>query len=196
MPRSNAFVQLVSPTEEFSAPATSVTLVDGLEARSVHAWPRASFDIWAGLQAFARVLPAGFYYKTFIGSGGNAWPRFEPFIRRLAGLGHAPVAPDLLPSETRNEHVDVVVVGAGPAGLAAAQAAARGGASVLVVEDGLARHPETAAGRDAPMPFRIFGFSGRRRCSAFIMTGWSRSMSGIRPSASCATGSGRCAPVA
>jgi sarcosine oxidase subunit alpha len=140
----NAFVRLVAPHEEPNVQATAVPLVEGLEARSVHAWPSAGFDILAGLQAFARVLPAGFYYKTFIG-GGNAWPRFEPLIRRLAGLGPAPEAPDPLPSETRHAHVDVLVVGAGAAGLAAAAEAARGGASVMLVEDAPVLPPDRDA---------------------------------------------------
>lgn len=145
---SNAFVRLVAPHEEPNALATCVPLIEGLEARSVHAWPRAGFDVMAGMQAFARFLPAGFYYKTFIGKGGNAWPLFEPLIRRLAGLGPAPDAPDPLPSETRHDHVDILVVGAGPAGLAAAEAAAQGGASVLVIDDGVASHLDLAASRE------------------------------------------------
>ncbi len=138
---SNAFVRLVAPHEEPNVQATAIRLVDGLEARSLHAWPRAGFDALAGLQLVSRFVPAGFYYKTFIGHGGNAWPRFEPLIRRLAGLGPAPDAPDPLPSETRHAHVDVVVVGAGASGLAAARAVAKGGASVLIVEDRLALPP-------------------------------------------------------
>lgn len=141
----NAFVRLVAPHQEATVPATTVRLVEGLEARSVHGWPNARFDLLAGLQAFARFLPAGFYYKTFIGSGGNAWPRFEPMIRRLAGLGPVPTAPDPLPSETRNAHVDVLVVGAGAAGLAAAGTVARAGASVMLVEDQPILSPDRAA---------------------------------------------------
>ena len=142
----NAFLHVLAPVEEPNALATTVPLVEGLEARSVHGLPSARFDLLAPLQYLGRFLPAGFYYKTFIGNafigrGGNAWPRWEPLIRRLAGLGPAPSAPDPLPSETRGEHVDVLIVGAGPAGLAAALAAAGGGAQVLLVEDG----PEPAA---------------------------------------------------
>lgn len=145
----NAFVRVLAPHEEPNLPATAVRLVEGLVARSVHAWPRAGLDALAGLQVLGRFLPAGFYYKTFIGNGGNAWPRFEPMIRRLAGLGPAPAAPDPLPSENRHAHVDVVVVGAGPAGLAAAETAARGGASVMVVEDRIALAADVAAALDA-----------------------------------------------
>lgn len=132
----NAFVHVIAPVDEPNALATSVPLVEGLEARSVHGMPRAGLDLLAPLQWLHRFLPAGFYYKTFIGCGGNEWPRWEPLIRRLAGLGPAPSAPDPLPSETRFDHADVLVAGAGPAGLSAALAAAGGGAHVLLVEDG------------------------------------------------------------
>ena len=141
----NAFVRIIAPYEEPNALATFVPLVEGLEARSVHAWPRAGFDVMAGLQGFARWLPAGFYYKTFIGYGGNAWPYFEPMIRKLAGLGHAPDAPDPLPSETRYDHIDILIVGAGPAGIAAAKAVVEGGASALLVDDSTNSHPDLAA---------------------------------------------------
>ncbi len=74
----NAFVRLVAPEEQPAALATMVPLVAGLEARSLHAWPRAGLDALAWLQAFRRVLPAGFYYKTFMGRSGHLWPTVEP----------------------------------------------------------------------------------------------------------------------
>ena len=129
----NAIVQL--GTGERTVPnlkATQVELHDGLTARSVNCWPSARRDIFAPLQLFGRLMPAGFYYKTFMWPG---WHWFEPTIRRAAGLGAAPAQPDPDRYEERHEHCDVLVVGGGPAGLAAALAATRAGARVMLVDD-------------------------------------------------------------
>ncbi len=83
--------------------------------------------------ACAALLPAGFYYKTF------KWPNwhlFEPAIRRMAGLGRAPTAPDADHYEEVAAEADVLVVGAGIAGLAAAVAAARAGARTMLLASG------------------------------------------------------------
>ncbi len=106
-------------------------LYDGLVARSVNCWPSAEFDIGAAASRIARFLPAGFYYKTFMWPN---WGFFEPLIRRAAGLGRAPVEPDPDRYEKLHAHCDVLVVGAGPAGLAAALAAGRSGARVILAE--------------------------------------------------------------
>src|SRR3954452_12480355 len=78
--------------------ATQVELYPGLEAHSQNRWPSLAFDAGAINGAFAPLLPAGFYYKTFIGPqrfGPHAWKRlYEPLIRRAAGLGRAPRQPD------------------------------------------------------------------------------------------------------
>lgn len=117
--------------------ATMIELHDGLEAKSQNHWPSLDYDIGAVNAAIASVLPvfpAGFYYKTFL------FPRFawkhlyEPVIRKTAGLGPAPMAAD--PDEYEHFHAfcDILIVGAGQAGLAAARAAAETGAKVLLVE--------------------------------------------------------------
>ncbi len=125
-------VQLSGDEDAANLPVTRVALRDGLVARSVNCWPSAAFDLGALAQAFAALLPAGFYYKTFMWPN---WHWFEPFIRRAAGLGRAPASAAPLDYETRYEHCDVLVVGAGPAGLMAALAAGTGGARVLLVDD-------------------------------------------------------------
>jgi sarcosine oxidase, subunit alpha len=112
--------------------ATQVELRDGLTARSVNCWPNARRDVFAPLQHFGRLMPAGFYYKTFMWPG---WHSFEPTIRRAAGLGVAPTKPDPERYEERHEHCDVLVVGGGPSGLAAALAAMRAGARLVLVDD-------------------------------------------------------------
>ena len=128
----NAIVQLgVRPNLK----ATQVPLEDGLEATAVNCWPGARFDLGAAVGLFRRFMPAGFYYKTFKWPGWHWW---EPLIRRAAGLGRvepAAVAPE---GQRRSLHCDVLVVGAGPAGLAAALTAGADGRRVVLVEqDGL-----------------------------------------------------------
>ena len=120
--------------------ATTVELYDGLEATSQNRWPSLGFDVRAINDRLAPLFPAGFYYKTFMGPrflpNDWAWKRlFEPVIRRAAGLGEAPVSGDPDGYASRYAHCDVLVIGAGPAGLAAASAAADVGASVILCDE-------------------------------------------------------------
>jgi sarcosine oxidase subunit alpha len=115
--------------------ATQVELFDGLAATSQNRWPSLAFDLGAAGDRLWPLLPAGFYYKTFM------WPArwwsgvYEPRIRRAAGLGVAPDRPDPDRYLHRHAHCDVLVVGAGPAGLMAAAAAAGSGARVILADD-------------------------------------------------------------
>jgi glycine cleavage system aminomethyltransferase T/NADPH-dependent 2,4-dienoyl-CoA reductase/sulfur reductase-like enzyme len=111
--------------------ATEIDLFDGLVAASQNRWPSLSFDIGAVASLLSPLLPAGFYYKTFM------WPRwllYEPFIRAAAGMGVAPDGPDPDEYEHQHAHCDVLVVGAGRSGMTAAQEAARGGARVILCD--------------------------------------------------------------
>ncbi|MCY3820580.1 MAG: sarcosine oxidase subunit alpha family protein [Gammaproteobacteria bacterium] len=109
--------------------ATEVELFDGLEARSTRSGLQRLFG------PFGRFLPAGFYYKTFM-QPPRLWMTWERLLRRAAGFGEAPDGRDPDTYDKMNHHCDVLVVGAGPAGLAAALEAARSGARVLVGDEG------------------------------------------------------------
>ncbi|MFC4624648.1 sarcosine oxidase subunit alpha [Daeguia caeni] len=115
--------------------ATVLELYDGLKAESQNHWPTLRHDVGAINDLFYRFLPAGFYYKTFM------WPKsfwnklYEPFIRGAAGLGKSPQEPDPDSYASRYAFCDVLVVGAGPAGLAAAYEAAKSGANVILCDE-------------------------------------------------------------
>jgi sarcosine oxidase subunit alpha len=115
--------------------ATQVELYDGLEAHSQNRWPSLSWDFGGINNLISPFIPAGFYYKTFM------WPRsawkslYEPRIRAAAGLGTSPTLADPDRYTNRFAHCDVLVVGAGPAGLSAALAAASSGAKVIICDE-------------------------------------------------------------
>ncbi|MDE1173571.1 MAG: sarcosine oxidase subunit alpha [Parvibaculaceae bacterium] len=115
--------------------ATLVELYHGLVAESQNRWPSLGFDVGAVNDFLSPFFPAGFYYKTFM------WPKpawkqlYEPVIRAAAGLGKAPTASDADRYMQCYAHCDVLVVGAGPAGLAAALAAAETGARVILCDE-------------------------------------------------------------
>ncbi|MDK9698348.1 MAG: 2Fe-2S iron-sulfur cluster-binding protein, partial [Siculibacillus sp.] len=115
--------------------ATTVELHDGLVAISQNRWPSLKWDVGALNDLFSPIFVSGFYYKTFM------WPKsfwkkvYEPRIRAAAGFGEAPRAADPDRYANRFAHCDVLVIGAGPAGLAAARAAADAGARVIVCDE-------------------------------------------------------------
>ncbi|MCL4187065.1 MAG: sarcosine oxidase subunit alpha family protein [Rhodobacteraceae bacterium] len=115
--------------------ATMAELHDGLEVRSQNAWPSLGFDALAVNGLAGPLFGAGFYYKTFMGPTRRAWMWFEPFIRRAAGLGPPPRQADPDVYDRNNLFCDVLVVGGGPAGLAAARAAAECGARVALCDE-------------------------------------------------------------
>ncbi len=113
--------------------ATLQPLRPGLTARSVNASPSAANDRLRWLDRMHRFLPAGFYYKTFMRPN---WMRWEPMIRRMAGLGR--LDPEHAPSADVaqiNAQAELLIIGAGVAGLTAARAAARRGVAVWLVDD-------------------------------------------------------------
>jgi sarcosine oxidase subunit alpha len=129
---------------------------DGMVARSQNRWPSLAFDV-GGLNNFmSPFFAAGFYYKTFM------WPKsawksiYEPFIRRAAGLGVAPTEPDPDHYAGRFAHCDVMVVGAGVAGLSAALAAAGAGAKVILCDE----QPEVGGSLSFDTGAKINGIDG------------------------------------
>ncbi len=158
----NALVQLQRPggRSDPNQRATDVELYAGLTAESQNRWPTLGFDVGVLNDLVSPLLPAGFYYKTFM------WPAswwksvYEPKIRAAAGLGRAPTEPDPDRYLHRHAHCDVLVVGAGPAGLMAALAAARSGARVILCE------------RDPELGGSLLAESGRLGVVAGDTRGW------------------------
>jgi len=144
--------------------ATDLFVYDGMVVQSQNRWPSLSFDVASIFGLAAPALGAGFYYKTFFGSA-KQWMVYEWFIRRAAGLGDAPTEADPDNFSQRAGFCDVLVVGAGPAGLKAALEAAEGGARVMLVEQdavpggSLLRDPDPAID-PAAMVARITALGG------------------------------------
>ncbi|MCA2013735.1 (2Fe-2S)-binding protein [Cereibacter sphaeroides] len=113
---------------------TTEAAQDGAQLRACGAAPGARSDRTRFVDLFARFIPSGFYYKTFMRPN---WHLFEPSIRAMAGLGRVDASqPEGMQGEQRNHHCDAVVVGAGPVGIAAALMLAEGGQSVVLCDDG------------------------------------------------------------
>lgn len=132
----NALVELRDGARrEPNTRATTIELYDGLIAASQNRFPSLSFDLLSLTAPFAAFMGAGFYYKTFM------WPAkfwealYEPLIRRAAGLGRAAGGEDPDIYEKSNVFCDVLVIGGGAAGLAAALTAGRTGARVILCDD-------------------------------------------------------------
>jgi sarcosine oxidase subunit alpha len=131
----NAIFQLEKGARTIpNARGTQVELYDDLDAASVNCWPSLELDLMSINSWFSRLMPAGFYYKTFM------WPKFmwmkyEHFIRKASGLGETPRENDPDRYEHAHAHCDLLIAGGGVAGLAAALAAGRAGARVILVDE-------------------------------------------------------------
>jgi len=115
--------------------ATTVEIYEGLEARSQNAWPSLAFDVLAINQLFSPLLVAGFYYKTFMGTGQRFWHFCEHFIRRAAGMGKASLKADPDRYEKLNIFTDILIIGGGPAGLDKAKEMASSGKKITLVDE-------------------------------------------------------------
>ncbi|SEQ05395.1 sarcosine oxidase subunit alpha [Amphritea atlantica] len=133
----NAVLQL-GATEATQVPnvrATQQELFDGLVSASTNGWPSVDTDVMGLMgKVGGNMMPPGFYYKTFM-FPQSMWHTYESVIRKAAGLGRAPREGDPDRYDSINQHCDVMIVGAGPAGLAAALTAARGGARVIIADE-------------------------------------------------------------
>lgn len=112
---------------------TTTPLTDGMEVRSQSGIPSLERDYGAVLSFFSRLLPAGFYYKTFM-RPARLWMWYEKFIRRAASSAPAPAEADADSYLHRHAHCDVLIAGGGVAGIAAALAAAHSGADVILAD--------------------------------------------------------------
>ena len=132
----NAIVQLhdnLSRTEP-NVRATEIEIYEGLEASSQNCWPSVNFDIGGINNFLSPVLPAGFYYKTFMWPA-SFWEKYEYFIRKSAGLGKSPSKSDPDFYEHRYIHCDVLIIGGGISGIMAAKISAKNGFKTLLLDE-------------------------------------------------------------
>ncbi|MEE9303116.1 MAG: 2Fe-2S iron-sulfur cluster-binding protein, partial [Thiotrichaceae bacterium] len=133
----NAILQL-GKTEQTQVPnvrATQQLIFEGLECFSTNCWPSTNRDLKGVIgKLFGHFLPPGFYYKTFM-APRSLWMSYEKLIRKGAGLGKSPTKPDPDIYDVLNQNTDILIIGAGPAGLAAALSAAPSGARIIIADE-------------------------------------------------------------
>ncbi len=130
----NGLVQLGEGEEsEPNLLSTRIELFEGLTAFSQNSWPSLRFDIGALNMVFHKIIPAGFYYKTFMWPK-KGWRSYEYLIRKAAGIGKSPITADPSTYDHKFAHCDVLVIGGGPSGIAAALQVSRSKASIILVD--------------------------------------------------------------
>ena len=132
----NAIVQVNDNTAltEPNVRATEIEIYEGLETKSQNCWPSVNFDIGGINNLMSPLLPAGFYYKTFMWPA-SFWEKYEYVIRHSAGLGKSPTKSDPDIYEHKYIHCDVLVIGAGISGIIAAKTAAKNNLKTLLVDE-------------------------------------------------------------
>ncbi len=132
----NAIVELRDGArKEPNTRATTAELFDGLTANSQNRWPSLKWDVMAINDRFSSFLSAGFYYKTFMWPAAFWEKIYEPIIRKAAGLGTLDHRPDPDSYDKGFLHCDLLIIGAGPTGLAAALTAGRAGGQVIIADE-------------------------------------------------------------
>lgn len=135
----NAIVELrTGNRQEPNTRATTVEMFEGLEAHSQNRWPSLKFDALAINDRFSTFLTAGFYYKTFMWPAAFWEKLYEPMIRRAAGLGSLSMKEDPDEYDKGFRHCDLLIIGAGPAGLIAALTAGRAGSEIILADEDFA----------------------------------------------------------
>ena len=134
--------------EQPNAVGPALELVEDLRAKSQNAWPSPSFDFRGINKLAAPLFGAGFYYKTFMGPRQKSWMFYEPFIRKAAGLGRTGTQSTEARHDTRNAFCDVLIIGSGPSGLAAALALVETGVSVTLAEQDFELGGQILSSRD------------------------------------------------
>lgn len=115
--------------------ATSLEIFNGFTTQSQNNWPNLKFDVGSINNKLSKFFPAGFYNKTFMWPKSFWEPLYEPAIRRMAGLGQAPKNEDPDHYYSHYSHCETLIIGAGPAGIAAALEAAKTGERVILVDE-------------------------------------------------------------
>ncbi|WP_297538230.1 sarcosine oxidase subunit alpha family protein [Roseovarius sp.] len=132
----NAIVELRDGARrEPNTRATTAELFDGLTAQSQNRWPSLAFDALAINDRLSNFFAAGFYYKTFMWPAAFWEKLYEPIIRRAAGLGSLSLQADPDSYDKGYLHCDLLIIGAGPAGLAAALTAGESGLNVILADE-------------------------------------------------------------
>ena len=128
--------------------ATTQELYSGLIAKGQNAFPNVNYDFGGINNYLSRFFAAGFYYKTFMGlppfewgKGTAIWMVFEKIIRKAAGMGTASREPDPDNYEHAHNFCDILVIGSGPAGVAAAKEAVNKQLDVILIEPGPIKTP-------------------------------------------------------
>jgi sarcosine oxidase subunit alpha len=132
----NALVELRSGArQEPNTRATTIEMYDGLLAKSQNRVGSLKFDLMAINDRFSNFLTAGFYYKTFMWPAAFWEKVYEPIIRKAAGLGSLSLEDDPDVYDKGFLHCDLLIIGAGPAGIMAALTAGRSGADVILADE-------------------------------------------------------------